>query len=63
MDLMQLILILVVVGVVMYIINKYVPMQATIKKVLNIAVVVCVIIFLIIVIFHIDIRHFGHIRI
>lgn len=42
MPLIQLIVILVVVGVVMWLVNAYIPMQDTIKKILNIAVVVVV---------------------
>lgn len=42
MPLIQLIVILVVVGVVMWLVNAYIPMQDTIKKILNIAVVIVV---------------------
>jgi hypothetical protein len=37
---------LVVVGVVLWVINSYIPMQATIKKILNVVVVIAVIIWL-----------------
>jgi hypothetical protein len=46
MPIFQMIFILAVIGVIMYVLNKYVPMQATIKKVLNIAVVIFVIVWL-----------------
>ena len=46
MPLFQVILVLVVVGVVLWAINKWIPMQPTIKKILNVVVVVCVIIWL-----------------
>ena len=46
MPLIQLIIILVVIGVIMWVVNAYIPMQATIKKILNIAVVCVVIIWL-----------------
>jgi hypothetical protein len=46
MPLMELILTLVVVGVVLWAINSYIPMQDPIKKILNIVVVVVVIIWL-----------------
>lgn len=46
MTLLSLILVLVVVGIVMYLINSYVPMQANIRKILNVAVVIFVIIWL-----------------
>jgi hypothetical protein len=46
MPLIQFVLVLVVVGVVLWVINKYIPMQATIKKILNIVVIIAVIIWL-----------------
>ncbi len=46
MPLIQLVIILVVVGVILWIINSYIPMQATIKKILNAVVVIAVIIWL-----------------
>lgn len=46
MTLINLIIILVLIGVAMWAINTYIPMSAGIKKLLNIAVVVIVIIWL-----------------
>lgn len=46
MPLIQLLLILVVVGVILWAVNTYIPMQANIKKILNIVVVIAVILFL-----------------
>jgi hypothetical protein len=46
MPLIQLVIILVVVGVILWIINSYIPMQATIKKILNAVVVIAVIFWL-----------------
>jgi hypothetical protein len=46
MPLIQLVIVLVVVGVVLWLINSYIPMQATIKKILNAVVVIGVIIWL-----------------
>lgn len=46
MSLLSIILILVVVGVLLYLINNYIPMDANIKKILNIAAVVIVIVWL-----------------
>jgi hypothetical protein len=46
MPLIQLILILVIVGVVLWVINSYIPMQSTIKKILNVVVILVVIIWL-----------------
>lgn len=46
MPLIQLVLVLVVVGVVLWVINSYIPMQATIKKILNVVVIIAVILWL-----------------
>ena len=46
MSLITLIIVLVVVGVVLWAINSYIPMQATMKKILNVVVVLVVIIWL-----------------
>ncbi|HWR73948.1 MAG TPA: Thivi_2564 family membrane protein [Nitrospirota bacterium] len=46
MPLIQLVIVLVVVGVVLWVINSYIPMQSTIKKILNAVVVIAVILWL-----------------
>ncbi len=46
MPLIQLIIVLVVIGVILWVINSYIPMQATIKKILNMVVVIVVILWL-----------------
>jgi LytS/YehU family sensor histidine kinase len=46
MPLIQLVIVLVVVGVILWAINSYIPMQATIKKILNAVVVIAVILWL-----------------
>jgi len=46
MPLINVVLTLVVVGVVLWLINTYIPMQGTIKKILNWVVVIAVIIWL-----------------
>ena len=46
MPIINLIIILVVVGVILWAINSYIPMQSTIKKILNAVVVIGVIIWL-----------------
>ena len=43
MPLIQLVLVLVVVGVVLWVINSFIPMQSTIKAILNIVVIIVVI--------------------
>ena len=46
MSLMYVVLVLVVVGVILWLINSYIPMQGTIKSILNAVVVICVVIWL-----------------
>jgi hypothetical protein len=46
MPLIQLVIVLVVVGVILWVINNYIPMQSTIKSLLNAVVVIAVIIWL-----------------
>ena len=46
MSLIGLIITLVVVGVLLWLLNNYVPMDATIKKILNVVVVIVVVIWL-----------------
>jgi hypothetical protein len=47
MSLIGLILLLVVVGVVLWLINSYIPMDAKIKKILNVVVIVVIVLWLI----------------
>ena len=46
MPLLNVVLTLVVVGVLLWLINTYIPMQGTIKSILNIVVVVAVVLWL-----------------
>ena len=46
MDLLTIMIVLVVVGVLLWLVNTYIPMDGKIKKVLNIAVVVIVVLWL-----------------
>ena len=46
MPLLQLVIVLIVVGVLLWAINSYIPMQATIKKILNVVVVIAVVLWL-----------------
>jgi hypothetical protein len=46
MSLIGLILLLVVVGVILWLVNSYIPMDAKIKKILNVVVVIIVILWL-----------------
>lgn len=42
---MELVIVLVVIGVVLWLINSYIPMQANIKKILNVVVVIVAVLF------------------
>ena len=46
MPLIQLVIILVVVGLILWVINSYIPMQAKIKKILNAVVIIIVVLWL-----------------
>jgi hypothetical protein len=46
MPLIQLVIVLVVVGVILWLVNSYIPMQSTIKIILNVLVVIVGIIWL-----------------
>lgn len=46
MDIVHLIVILIVVGVLLYLVNTYIPMDAKIKSILNVVVVILVVIWL-----------------
>ena len=46
MDLVSLVVVLVVVGVLLWLVNNYIPMDAKIKQILNIVVVVAVVVWL-----------------
>jgi hypothetical protein len=46
MPLMQLVITLVVVGVLLALVNRFIPMQSTIKSILNGVVVICVVLWL-----------------
>jgi hypothetical protein len=46
MPLLQVLLVLVVVGVLLWLVNSFIPMQGTIKSILNAVVVICVVLWL-----------------
>jgi hypothetical protein len=46
MPLIQIVLLLIIVGVVLWLINQYVPMAASIKSILNAVIVIAVIVWL-----------------
>jgi hypothetical protein len=61
MPLLQILLVLIVVGVLLWLVNSFIPMQSTIKSILNAVVVIVVVLWLLNVfgLFH----SFNHIRI
>jgi len=46
MPLLQVLLVLVVVGVLLWLVDSFIPMQGTIKSILNAIVVICVVVWL-----------------
>ena len=46
MSLISLVITLIVVGVLLWLVNTYIPMDGKIKRILNIVVVICVVVWL-----------------
>ena len=46
MPLLQILIVLVVVGVLLWLVNRFIPMQATIKSILNAVVVIAVVLWI-----------------
>ncbi len=46
MPLLQILVVLVVVGVLLWLVNSFIPMQGTIKSILNAVVVICTVLWL-----------------
>lgn len=46
MSLISVVIVLIVVGVLLWAVNQYIPMDATIKKILNVVVIIAVILWL-----------------
>jgi hypothetical protein len=46
MPLIQLVFVLIVVGVLLWLVNNYIPMQGSIKKILNAVVVIAIVLWL-----------------
>lgn len=46
MSLVSLVVVLIVVGVLLWLVNKYIPIEATMKKIINIVVIVVVCVWL-----------------
>ena len=43
MPLLQIVIVLIVVGVLLWLVNRFIPMQGTIKGILNAVVIICVV--------------------
>jgi len=46
MPLINVVIVLIVVGILLWLINRFIPMQGTIKSILNAVVVICVVLWL-----------------
>lgn len=46
MPLLHVVIVLIVVGVLLWLVNNYVPMQATVKRILNAVVVIALVVWL-----------------
>jgi len=46
MSLISLVITLIVIGVLLWLVNAYIPMDGKIKKILNVVVVICVVVWL-----------------
>jgi len=61
MPLIQVVMVLIVVGVVLWLINRFIPMQGTIKSILNGVVVIAVVLWLLNVFGLLN--YFSHIKV
>jgi 1-acyl-sn-glycerol-3-phosphate acyltransferase len=61
MSLISLVITLIVIGVLLWLVNTYIPMDGKIKKILNVVVVVCVVVWLLVA-FGV-LNHSGDIRV
>jgi hypothetical protein len=46
MPILTVIIVLIVAGIILYLVNNYIPMQRTIKNILNVVVVIAVVVWL-----------------
>ena len=63
MDLFTMIIVIAVIGVLLYLINQYLPMDARVKQILNIVVIVAIILWVLFIFLGIDITRLGNIRV
>lgn len=57
MDLISLVVILIVIGVLLWLVNTYLPMDAQIKRILNIVVIVAVVLWLLFTVLGVHVPH------
>jgi hypothetical protein len=43
---LQVLLVLIVVGVLLWLVNTYIPMDGTIKRIVNVVVIICIVLWL-----------------
>lgn len=55
MDLISLVIVLIVVGVLLWLVNTYIPMDAKIKQILNVVVIIAVVLWLLFTVFGVNI--------
>ncbi len=48
MELIQLIVLLIVIGVLLWLVNTYIPMDATVKQILNAVVIIALVVWLLV---------------
>lgn len=63
MPIIQLIVILVVIGVLLRLVNSFIPMEPRIKSILNVVVIICVVLWLLSVFLGANWGNFGDIRV
>lgn len=61
MDIITLIVVCVVVGVALWLINAYVPMDYKVKKILNVAVVILLVLWIVVSV--LGVTHLGTVRV
>jgi hypothetical protein len=52
MPLIQLVVILIIIGVLLWLVNSYIPMDATIKRIINVVVIVAVVLWLLFIFYN-----------
>ena len=59
MPIVQLVITLVVIGVIMWLVNRFIPMDANIKQIMNIVVLICVILWIVFGVFGLGMNSMG----